>query len=136
MAFSSVTEVVSLAPPRTLAAEQRLGEARRPAVALERELGAVVDVDLDPAPLERPPHAGHAVDHDDDARAYGEDVAAHGQVVVAVDRDPLRPALTQVLQQSHGCERLEDDAQSRGYAGEEGLQVQDHAGPLVVRQIV
>ena len=52
-----------------LSPQQRLREARRPAVALQRQLGPVVDVHLDAAPLELPPHAVDAVDHHDHARA-------------------------------------------------------------------
>src|SRR4051794_8017579 len=69
--------------------QQGSGEAGGSSVALQRQLGAIVDVDLHAALLERPPDLRHPVDHDHDAGAHGEDVAAHRVVALAVDGDPL-----------------------------------------------
>src|SRR4051794_13460932 len=97
-----------------LAAQQGRRQAGRAAVALERQLRAVVDVHLDALALERAAHRGDAVDHQHDAGADGEDVAAHRVVRLAVDRDPASPALAQVLEQPHRRERLVDHAQLVG----------------------
>src|SRR3954453_12824153 len=109
--------------------QQRSGEAGGSSVALQRQLRAIVDVDLDALGLERPPDLGHAVDHHDDAGPDGEDVAAHGVLALAGDRDPLDAALFDVLQQAHGGERLVDHEQLLGGRAQERLQVQDVRGP-------
>src|SRR5262245_7297113 len=60
---------------------QRTRQTGRAAVALQRQVRAVVGVDLDAPPLELAPHARGAVADDHDARPHGEDVAPHGEVV-------------------------------------------------------
>src|SRR4051812_13884552 len=66
--------------------EERGGEAGGPAVALQRELRAVVDVDLDALALERVAHPRRAVDHHHHAGLHREHVAAHRVVALLVDR--------------------------------------------------
>src|SRR3954467_12417751 len=116
--------------------QQRSGEAGGSSVALERQLRAIVDVDLDTALLERPADLRPPVDHDHDAGPHGKDVAAHRVVALAVDRDPLDAARLDVLQQADGGERLVDHEQLLGGGAQERLQVQDVGRTEVVAHVV
>jgi hypothetical protein len=93
-------------------------------------------VHLDAVLLERAAHRRYTVDHHGHARPHAQHVAAHGQVVVVGDRDPVEAARPQVLQEADGRERLVDDREVLAHGGEERLEVQHEARTLVVRHVV
>ncbi|MFM9086202.1 MAG: dimethylarginine dimethylaminohydrolase family protein, partial [Acidimicrobiia bacterium] len=79
------------------------------AVALDGEVGAVEEVDLDAGGAEARLDVGIAGGEDDDAGREGEQVCALSEHLPVAEGDPRDAALSEALEDAHGVERLVDD---------------------------
>src|SRR5205085_9817457 len=105
------------------------------AVALERELLAAVDPNLDARGLEAPPRLRVPVEGERHPRAEREHVAAERGVLLVRDLHELDSALLEKLEQPNRRERRVDEREVAVERADEREQVEHLARPAAVREI-
>ena len=96
---------------------------------------ALVDAHVDPGALHAPARLVVAGERDPDAGAKRQDIGAHRLELLVRHLDQLDPPSLEELDQPNGHQGRIDDREVEVQRREEGHEVHDLTGPVVVRQV-